>query len=458
RLDGSVDLRVPSLAFANRLIGPEWGVAGRLRFDGRVGGTLQQPRLSGDLRGSDLTLLQRAMGWRLADGTLDARFEGDRLVVRQLRLASGQGAITMNGRLLLDGMQGQFQLKLDRLPVPFGPGQRVVLSGESAIESQGMQARLTGRINADEGLIELRGGEAPKLASDIVIVERGKPETARAAGGEVVNEAAGKTGGDGLSISADLALDLGEKLRVRGSGVDVTLAGTLNLRGTLPAEPRAYGTVSVRRGSYSAYGQQLEITRGQVIFNGALDNPVLDIVAMRRNQAVEAGVALSGTVLSPRVRLVSNPDVSDSQKLSWLVLGVGLDDVRSGGQMAALQAAAATLFGNNDGGLTGGLASSLGLDMLTVRNASTGGVFDPNFGANFPGQAGTGPVTSDTVSQNVVAIGKRLSSRVFVTYEQGLRGVWSLLRIQYDITNRLSVRAQTGTDNAVDILYFYSFD
>jgi translocation and assembly module TamB len=62
------------------------------------------------------------------------------------------------------------------------------------------------------------------------------------------------------------------------------------------------------------------------------------------------------------------------------------------------------------------------------------------------------------VSQNVVAIGKRLSSRVLVTYEQGLRGVWNLLRIQYEITDRLSVRAQTGTDTALDLLYSFSFD
>jgi len=245
---------------------------------------------------------------------------------------------------------------------------------------------------------------------------------------------------------------------VRGSGVDVVLAGTLNLRGTLPAAPRAFGTVRVRSGTYTAYGQRLEIERGQVVFNGPLDNPVLDIVAMRRNQLVEAGVALTGTVLSPRLRLVSSPEVPDSQKLSWLVLGVGLDEVRTAGQGAALQAAAATLFGSNDGGLSAGLAGALGLDVLTVRGAAAGGVFDPNFGAAFPGQATTGGAPVGTATQNVVAIGKRLSSRVFVTYEQGLRGVWNLLRIQYDITNRLSVRAQAGTDSAVDMLYFYSFD
>ena len=95
---------------------------------------------------------------------------------------------------------------------------------------------------------------------------------------------------------------------------------------------------------------------------------------------------------------------------------------------------------------------------VTACGAGAGGVFDPNFGASFPGQATTGGAPVGTATQNVVAIGKRLSSRVILTYEQGLRGVWNLLRIQYDITNRLSIRAQTGTDSAVDVLYFWSFD
>ncbi|HMN64406.1 MAG TPA: translocation/assembly module TamB domain-containing protein [Burkholderiaceae bacterium] len=450
RIDGSVDVRVPTLAFANRMIGPEWAVAGRLHFAGTVGGTVERPRLQGALDGRDLALMQRALGWRLSNGTLAARFDGDRLDLESLRLESGSGSITMSGQLLLDGMHGGFTLRADRLPVPIGPGQRVVLSGDTGIASSGTSFEWKGDIRADEGLIELRGGDAPSLPDDVVIVDHTAP-------GEGPQDAR-DSASSGFRIGADLDLDLGDKLRVRGSGVDVVLAGTLNLRGTLPAAPRAFGTVRVRSGTYTAYGQRLEIERGQVVFNGPLDNPVLDIVAMRRNQLVEAGVALTGTVLSPRLRLVSSPEVPDSQKLSWLVLGVGLDEVRTAGQGAALQAAAATLFGSNDGGLSAGLAGALGLDVLTVRGAAAGGVFDPNFGAAFPGQATTGGAPVGTATQNVVAIGKRLSSRVFVTYEQGLRGVWNLLRIQYDITNRLSVRAQAGTDSAVDMLYFYSFD
>ncbi|MCO5101198.1 MAG: translocation/assembly module TamB domain-containing protein [Burkholderiaceae bacterium] len=523
RLGGRIDLDVPTLAFANRIIGPEWAVAGRLRFTGELGGTIRAPRVNGDLEGRSLALRQRELGWRLTDGALQARFEGDRLVLRQLRLESGDGAIAMSGTLLLDGLQGDFELRADRLPVPLGPGERIVVSGINAITSRGTALRWSGKLRVDEGRIELRGGEAPRLPDDVVIVgkdgeapaakataavaeepeagakkpeagakkpeagakkpeagakkpeagakkpEAGakkpeavarKPEAVAKKPEAVAKKPAGDNveadgGADGLRVAADLELDLGDKLRVRGSGVDVLLAGSLELRGVLPAQPLAYGTVRVAKGTYSAYGQELQITRGRVIFDGPIDNPVIDIVAMRLGTPVKAGVAVTGTVLSPRVRLVSEPEVPDAEKLSWLVLGVGFDDARSGAQMAALRAAAASLMGS--GGGAGGLAHSLGLDVLTIRGASSGDAFDPDFGAAFPGQSTSGaPATG--AAQNVVALGKRLSSRVLVTYEQGLRGVWNLLRIQYEITDRLSVRAQTGTDTALDLLYSFSFD
>jgi translocation and assembly module TamB len=504
-LDGTMDLRVPTLAFANRIVGPEWALDGRLRVSGRVAGTALAPRLDAELSGEALSLEQRAMGWRLRDGTLSGRFDGERFRLSSLRLVSGAassaaaaprapawsrvapgpapaasgtdartGTVEIDGELRLTDNQGRFRLVADRLNVPIGPGQRVVLSGSADLVSQARVFELKGSLRADEGLIELRGGEAPSLPEDIVIVDRRAAEQQPArpgADGARRNGDAPRAGGaeaEPFRIGADLSLDLGDQLRVRGSGVDARLSGSLNLRGTLPDAPRAYGTVRVRDGRYTAYGQQLEITRGRVVFNGPLDNPVLDIVALRRNQAVEAGVSLTGTVLSPRVRLVSQPDVPDSEKLSWLVLGVPLGNAESQAQGAALQAAAATMFGSNDGGLTAELTRAFGLDSLSIRPASgTGGLLTPGLGGGgfgtplppVPGQASGGAsAQSGAASQNVVAVGKRLSSNVYVTYEQALRGVWNLLRIQYDISNRLSVRAQTGSETAFDVLYRYSFD
>ncbi len=88
------------------------------------------------------------------------------------------------------------------------------------------------------------------------------------------------------------------------------------------------GQLYTVNGTYFAYGQKLSIDPGRLIFDGPLDNPALDIVALRRNLAVEAGVAVTGTVRVPIITLTSNPPVPDSEKLSWLVLGQSLDRSR----------------------------------------------------------------------------------------------------------------------------------
>lgn len=469
RWSGPARLALPSLARWESLLGPEWAVDGRLRVDGTLSGPLSAPRIAGEIRGESLRLEQRALGWRFGDGTLDARFDGERLQLRALRLASGAGQVVLSGEALWPAdaaawtaARGRFRLRAERLPIPIGPGQRIVLSGDTELVSQGLEATWRGPLRVDEGLIELRGGDAPALPDDVVVTDRRvapRPEPAPVTPGTPQ-----------LALAAELDLDLGDRLRVRGSGVDAVLGGRLSLRGRLPDAPRATGVVEVRRGTYSAYGQQLVIETGQVRFNGPLDNPVLDFVAMRRNLRVEAGVQITGTVLAPRVRLISRPDVPDAEKLSWLVLGTGLDSARDGAQGAALQAAAATLFGRNDGALSGGVARALGLDVLSVRGATAGtglsgaaglGTGFTASGAAIPGQVGGGTAAGGPVGgaqANVVAIGKRLNSRLLVTYEQGLRGVWNLVRLQYDVGERLSVRASAGTETALDLLYFWSFD
>ena len=468
RLDGEAQVTIPSLRFSRRYTAPDWTLDGELLFSGRVRGTLRSPELVGALRGEHLTLFNRSLGWRLREGRIDARFDGRELAIDTIRFAGGDGSMAISGALRLIDRQpgesraaksdlpveGRLQLEARRLPVPLGPGQRLLLSGLTDLIAAGGELQWRGQLRADEGLIELRSGGVPDLPADIRIV-------GEAAARKDSAPAAEAAGGWTPRVSAELTIALGQALRVRGGGVDARLGGELTLTGVLPAAPRVRGQVDVRDGTFSAYGRRLEISRGVIRFAGELDNPVLDILAMRRDQQVEAGVSVTGSALAPRLRLVSEPDLPDAQKLSWLVLGTGLDDVSNAGQARALSEAALALLGRSDEGLMASLTQRLGIDAVSL--GATGSnpadrLGTARLGPPMAGAAGSSSAAAGAMRQEVVTVSKRLSSRLTLSYERGLSGLWNLVRLQYDISKRLSLRAQSGSENALDLLYFWWFD
>jgi len=168
-------------------------------------------------------------------------------------------------------------------------------------------------------------------------------------------------------------------------------------------------------------------------FLGTIDNPGLDLLALRKNQSVEAGVAVTGTATSPAVKLVSWPEVPDSAKLSWLVLGRG-PDTANGADMALLStAASALLAGGESATLQGKLEKLTGLDEVGFRSGST-------------------------VSGSVMTLGKRLSADTYLVYERGLAAAASAVKLRHMLTPSLSVQTEAGTRTAVDLFYNIFFD
>ena len=109
-----------------------------------------------------------------------------------------------------------------------------------------------------------------------------------------------------------------------------------------------------RGGEYRAYGQRLDIERGIVRFTGAVDNPALDILAIRPNMLQRVGVQVTGNALAPYVRLYAEPDMPDAEKLSWLVTGRA--SAGSGAEAALVQQAALALLASRSGGSKRGMA------------------------------------------------------------------------------------------------------
>jgi len=225
----------------------------------------------------------------------------------------------------------------------------------------------------------------------------------------------------------DLRVKLGEQLRVRGRGLDTGLRGELHI--TSPGGRLAVnGTVRTAEGTYVAYGQKLVIDRGELVFNGPAENPRLNIEATRPNLDVRAGVAVTGTAVNPRVRLFSEPELSEIDKLSWLVLGRASDGLGRT-DTALLQRAAMALLAGEGPGATDQLTTAIGLDELSLRQ------------------------TDGEVRETIVSLGKQLSRRWYVGYERSLNataGTWQLI---YRIAQRFTLRAQSGEDNSLDAIW-----
>lgn len=423
-----------SLAWLAPLTGqPGLEIDGTLKMQVSGSGSIAAPQLAGDISGEKLSINWLDQGIKLRNGQLQAHLTGDQLQLQKLAFDGNKGNARADGWIRYAGNEATMQLKLsaDKLEVLSRPDRILTISGTTSLTRDARHFQLDGKLRADRAHIELAGADTPTLSDDVVILGKGKAPVKAP---------------QGMPLNIDLEADLGDDFNLKGKGLDAQLAGTVRIRVADRRPPRVNGSIRVVSGTYAAYGQKLAIERGVINFTGAYDNPGLNILAVRRRPEgealsetnVEAGVEVRGTALAPQAKLVSTPAVPDSDKLAWLVLGHGIDNT-AGNDMALLSTAAGALFG---GAGQGKLANALGVDELGVGQAA---------GASSAGAA-TG------LQNTVVTVGKRISSRAYLSFEQGAGTATSLVKLKYKLNPRITLQFQTGTNNALDILYTWSFD
>ena len=437
-LAGRLLAQLPRIGVWSALAPPGWRLRGSLGADVVVSGTRAAPQLTGDLQANDLALRSVVDGIEFGNGKLRARLDGSRMRISEFTL-QGAGDKGTGGVLTAQGeaawVNGQPSVKLDatldRLRTSLRSDRQVTLSGKLQAQLAGQQTGLTGTLKVDQARFILPEEGTPQLGDDVVV--RGAAKSTKP--GDAPRPAAATA----RTVKLDIQLDLGEDLRVSGKGLTTQLRGTLALTGESLIQPRLVGTVNTFAGSYRAYGQQLDVERGVLRFTGPLDNPSLDILAIRPNLAQagqRVGVQILGTALLPRVSLYAQPDLPDAEKLSLLVLG--RVSATGGGEAALLQQAAVALLGSKTGGMSGGLAASLGLDELSYRSASS--------------------KADGTTSEGAVTLGKRFSRNFYAAYERSVSGALGTLFVFYDLSQRFTIRAQAGQQSAVDLIFTVPFD
>jgi translocation and assembly module TamB len=441
-LNGQLRAQLPRIGVWSVLAPPGWRLRGSLAANVAISGNRAAPQLSGTLQADDLALRSVVDGIEFGNGRLRATLDGTRMRISEFIL-QGAGDKGSGGVLRAQGEAGWvdgrpqvlLNAKLERLRASLRTDRQITLSGDIQAKLEGKAAAFTGALRVDQASILLPDESTPQLGDDVIV--RGSSGGA-AAGKKAPAETSSTASTDdknGRVLKLAVQLDLGDNFRIQGKGLDTRVRGTLALNAESIDAVRLTGTVSTVGGQYRAYGQRLDVEQGLLRFTGAVDNPTLDILAIRPNLTQRVGVQILGTALLPRVRLYAQPELPDAEKLSWLV--VGRASASGGAEAALLQQAAIALLGSK-AGQSRGLAASLGLDELSFRGSET--------------------LADGSTSQGAVTLGKRFSRNFYAAYERSISGALGTLFVFYDLSQRFTIRAQAGEQSAVDLIYTLPFD
>jgi translocation and assembly module TamB len=442
--------------------------------------------LSLDLDGADHIDGRLAVGWNAADPPLDGRIEAELTQLHLLptllpELAELEGdaslLATIAGTLGAPSVEARFELRDGAVDLPtlgLQPKDIHVLatllegefsftatgrSGEGTFETQGRfdltadsvegRATLTGEKLLLANLAEARvaaspdlrlhfSGRAITIGGDVVIpfariTELGGPTAISASPDEVLVGERAPAEEEGVRVSSRVRVSVGPDVQVQAAGLRGSVEGSLLTVIQPEMLPWGRGELRVVDGTFGVFGQRLEIQTGRLIYTGGpLENPGLEIRAVRRVDEVTAGALVRGTLQQPEISVYSDPPMPRAEALSYLTLGRSLDELQSSEQRTLNQAA-------NSLALSGGnliaqdLGRRLGFDEVALTADDNG--------------EGTSLVVS-----------RYIGGGVYVGYGIGLFDTVNTLRLRFQINQRLSLEAISGEEQAGDLVYTFERD
>ena len=416
-LEGQIEADFIDLSMAEVLTNQIRDVDGQLNADIKLAGTMADPLFSGQIRLIEAGVFLPDPGLRLEQLNAEVRTENRELLILSASSRTAQGALNFEGefqRLLEDDWLLQGEVTGQNYRLFDRADRRVDISPDIQIRLNAELARITGQLTIPEAYIELEDTppSAVKISEDVIVtgLDSTLEQTA------------------GTEVDIDLTVILGNNIQFEGLGLEMQLGGDLRLRQTPERPLQAFGELDIISGRYQGYGQLLKTENGLLIFSGPLDNPAINLRASRQVDDVVVGLDIGGTVNNPSTAVFSNPNLPDGEALSLLLTGRRTDGTRTGGNTSAVTAAIASLGINGTGSIFDTLEDKWGLDEFQI-DADSG------------------------VGNSALTIGKYLSPRLFVRYAIGVFDNTSKLIMNYEINRRLDLRAESGLDRSVDLIY-----
>jgi translocation and assembly module TamB len=413
KIAGRIDASMPTLAPFAAFVPAVANVDGAIDAKIAIGGTVAAPEVTGSVDATKLQADLGDLGIELREGVLrgEARRGGGFMLTGNVKSGAGRVDLegTMSERGVIDArIRGKNFVAADI------PAANVVVTPDLTLTGDSKRYVLGGEITIPRASINIQKmpqDEPPGASPDVVVVRNGK---------EVVT--AQET--SALPLEATVTVKLGDDIAVTGYGLDATVRGQLVVHEAPGATTTGSGTLDVS-GRYKAYGQDLTIQDGKLLFAGTpLDNPRLAIVAMREiNDDLSTGLRIAGSAQRPIITVISDPNVGEADALSYLVTGKSLNDVgsASGSSQDTLASATRSLEGGAAGLVAKRIGKRLGLDEATVEE-------------------------NEMIGGSALTIGEYLSPRLYLSYGVGLFEPGEVIALKYKLSKGVGVRIQRGSE------------
>jgi len=332
-INGEMQIDFNDLGIIGGFVPTIENINGKLNMLLKINGNLPAPRIDGQITLRDGTVEIPEIGSRAYDINATLKTIGENQAQLDAALQMGNGTLKAQGEINLETLNAQIKV--------FGENLKVVDTSEfSALASPNLSVNITQQSLDIKGTLDIPSAKIvpninleksetdelhlPKtklssVSSDVIIMGEEEDEE-----NSVLN----------LQTNIKVLVRLGDDIKLNVVGFESHLAGAVEFEQNSDNNfIIGNGAFFINEGIYRAYGQDLEINQGLVLFiDSPVDDPNLDIRAVRhiRNdknipKVNSAGILITGTAQNPAIELFSEPKVEDSQILSYIITGAALN-------------------------------------------------------------------------------------------------------------------------------------
>lgn len=384
-----------------------------------------KPKIVGTLNIANGEIVTEQLGLHLQQGKQVLRFDEQQVTLDgEFVLGGGPGRLSGHINWQND-VRAELNLSGTELRYQDYDGSTLSVSPDITVNLAQQQVDIAGKISVPSAAIKIKPlPESARLPSKDVVFNDGE---------ENHNKSPSP-----LNFALALTIDpqKNKQVTLEAFGLTTALNGNLMLSGT-PDKLALNGDINLQDGSYQAWGQQLLIKQGQLIFSGPIDAPYLYSEAIRNpaymSDNVTAGLRIEGPLRKPSIDVFSVPELSQAEALSYLIRGRSLSSQQTG----------------SDETLFTGMLLSFGLSKSEERIAKAGqklGVKDLAVELN----------GEDTDTK--VAVSGTVAPGLKVSYGVGVFDAVSEVSMRYQLLPNLYMEAISGLKSTIDIHYEFDDD